>query len=132
MNLMDPRFQYVLDYFKQVYSVPPEIEIGYGTHDKKINIKKGNIRYFDMHDTYSPKRAVWKEWQNKRIPLLFDTNNEMSLVEIKEHRVFINYDILASSFFFLSGWQEYVFFKKNKVARFPDHQSRYGFPDQRG
>ena len=57
-------------------------------------------------------RLPWKGVFNK--PQLFEQQND---------KIFIHYDIIASAFFFLSGWQEIVFMKNKPSFRFPYNES---------
>lgn len=110
--------KYILDCFRNIYKVPSEVEIGYGSEDKKINIKKGNISFFDTSAVYPYGSEVWKEWRNENIPFLFDKSDKDAVLEFRDDHCYINYDIIASSFFFLSGWQEYLFLNGNSAAKF--------------
>lgn len=122
-QMIDPRIAYVLDYFRQLYTVPPEIEIGYGSGDKKINIVPGNLRYFDRMELLPPREVCWLRWRGSRIPVLFSRDPSTPLFEWREGRLFIQHDILASAFFFLSGWQEYVYMRVKPSLRFPYQES---------
>lgn len=123
---MNPQFLYILNCFRKLYQLPPEIEIGHGTQNKKVNIAFGNCDYFQSLKTYPLEKVIWKEWKNQKIPLLFDVDPNLPVLEQKDYKIFINYDIIASAFFFLSGWQEYVFMKNNPVFRFPFSESLQG------
>lgn len=116
---MNPKFKYILGYFKTIYDVPDNISIGYGTTDQKINIHKSNTNYFDSLQPYSIENVKWRKWHNTTIPFLFDPSDEKEILEIREEQAFVRYDILASAFFFLSGWQEFVFMKQKKAWRYP-------------
>ena len=64
-------------------------------------------------------KVILKEWKGFKIPFLFDqTTTETEILTSQNDQIFINYDIIASSFFFLSNWQEYVSEKKDKYNRF--------------
>ncbi len=120
---MNLQIEYVLNYFRQIYQLPLEFDIGYGTTDRKVNIYNCKTHYFDTTDSYPNGWVVWKEWKNKRIPFLFPNKHELPILEIKNEQAFIHYDILKSAFFFLSGWQEYLFMHKYSSPRYPYQNS---------
>lgn len=124
---MNPKFKYILDYFKTIYDLPDSISIGYGTTNHKINIRKSNTNYFESLQPYSVEYVKWQKWRSTTLPFLFDSGNndsaEKQILEIRKDRAFIHYDILASAFFFLSGWQEYVYMTNIKAWRYPFEDS---------
>lgn len=120
---MNPGFTYVLDYFRKLYNIPAGIKIGYGCSDSKINIQMGEIEYFNKLEPYPVENVVWQQWNGTKIPFLFDNRNKKPILEVVDSKVFINYDILASSFFFLSGWQEYVYLSIYPSLRYPYRES---------
>jgi hypothetical protein len=122
-EIPDPKFSYVLNYFRSIYNLPQQIEIGYGTNDHKINIHASHTRYFDSFGPFPEETIIRKEWAAKKIPFLFAENNSPPVLEVKDNRAFIQYDILAAAFFFLSGWQEYVYSQKHITWRFPYEES---------
>ncbi len=116
---MDPKYIYVIETFKHSFGITDEIDIGYGTTDHKINIKASNTNFFNCSNLYDHKKTVWKDWKGRKIPFLFDDTDSHPIIELKDEKVIINYDIVASSFFFLSGWQEAVYMRKHQPFRFP-------------
>ena len=120
---MQPEIKYVLAYFRDLYRIPGEIDIGYGTTDCKINIAGGDLSYFGRLVPYPTNGMIRKEWQGKQIPFLFDASDSPPVFSINDGKAFIHYDILASAFFFLSGWQEQVYMRQHSALRYPYRES---------
>ncbi len=113
-------FNYVIKNFGAIYKVDHKLfNINYGIDNRsKIQIKKGNIRYFNGREPLNLTGVIWKEWKNAKIPFLFDPDYTGNLLIQSENSVIINCDIIASSFYFLSNWQEYVCNDRDKYGRF--------------
>lgn len=113
-------FNYILKNFEAIYRIEHgEFNINYGIDKKsKIQIKKGNVNYFNRREPLNLSDVIWKEWRGEKIPFLFDSNSVPIIVTHSENQVIINYDIIASSFYFLSNWQEYVSRDKDNYGRF--------------
>ncbi len=116
---MNPKYKYVLEYFCQLYNVPPEIEIGYGTRDASINITASETNYFEDFNPFPTDEPVWKHWRYQEIPFIFAGEANREVLEIVNGKAFINADVLAGAFFFLSGWQEFVYLQKHNATRYP-------------
>jgi hypothetical protein len=116
---MNPKFAYVLNYFRQIYHLSSEIDIGYGTQNKKINIYQTRSRFFESPAPLPVNQIIWKEWKLQRLPFLFSSTDRFPVLEFRDDQAFIRYDILAGAFFFLSGWQEYVYRQQHNTLRFP-------------
>ncbi len=120
---MQPEIEYVLAYFRTLYRIPDDIKIGYGTTGCKINVAACDLSYFEMMVPPPVSRMIRKVWQNKQIPFLFDATDSPPVFSINDGKAFIHYDILASAFFFLSGWQEQVYMRRHSALRFPYEES---------
>ena len=120
---MDPRTAYILDYFRRIYRVPAEVEIGYGTRDRRINIHAGSGRFFDGDAPYPAEKVIWKSWRERDIPVLFGGDPQQPLLTVEGGGAFIHHDLLAGAFYFLSGWQEYVFMRRHTALRYPHRDS---------
>ncbi len=120
---MTPKFAYVLNYFRQIYNVPQAVEIGYGTTDRKVNIYDCQTRYFESLNPFPGNNITIKNWRNREIPFLFAKQDQGDVVGFSDNRAFIRYDILAASFFFLSGWQEFEFMSRHNILRYPYNAS---------
>jgi hypothetical protein len=112
------KINYVLNYFRAIYSIPDEIEIGYGNSDKKVNIYCTDSPYFSELSVFPIYQIVWKDWGGREIPILFPGKHFAPLLEEANGKVWVNDDLLASIFFFLSGWQEYIYMKTFAAIRY--------------
>jgi hypothetical protein len=113
-------FDYVLKNFNTNFAITPgEFEISYGIDNKsRIQIWRNDNGYFDKNEPLNLNDPVWKEWNSISLPFLFDSSDTQSIISFNNNMVIINYDIIASSFFLLSNWQEYVCHKKDNHGRF--------------
>ncbi|MCK5033133.1 MAG: polysaccharide deacetylase family protein [Calditrichia bacterium] len=118
MKKMLNKSKYILDLFKMIYKSDIEFDINYGIDNKsKIQIKKGNTKFFKEKSMPSLADVKWKEWQGERIPFFFDSQNN-EIITFKQDTATINFDIIASAFFLLSGWQEYAIENRDQFGRF--------------
>ena len=116
---MNPKFSYVLNYFRKTYQLPPDVDIGYGTKDRKINIYNCQTAYFESLNPFPENNLTEKPWQNRNIPFLFSESSDAEILTIENDRAYIHYDLLAAAFFFLSGWQEYEYMSRHNTVRYP-------------
>lgn len=116
---MNPRYKYVLDYFRLVYGGLEDIQIGYGSAEGRVGIRASRTSYFDDFQPFPTQNVVWKNWRDKRIPFLFDADDSQRLVDNENGRWIVNYDLVASAFYFLSGWQEYFYMREFSALRYP-------------
>ncbi len=116
---MKKKFDYVINNFNLLYEISlNDYNISYGIDNKsKIQIKKGNVDIFSNKKNIDIKTIIWKEWKNKLIPFIFDIE-ENEIISIDNNNVIINFDIIAASFYFLSGWQEFIESNKDTYGRF--------------
>jgi hypothetical protein len=122
---MQNKFQYIYSLFKKIYSVNnPSIGISYGLDNhSRIQIRKGNIGIFEKKEAFKDESSViLKIWKNMEIPFFFDQTYP-EIITRENDSFIINYDIIASSFFLLSGWNEYFSEKKDQYGRFPYSES---------
>ncbi|MEM7038376.1 MAG: polysaccharide deacetylase family protein [Bacteroidota bacterium] len=123
---MENKYRYVLDTFAAIYGVDwRELGIVYGEDvEGKIRIRRGRTSYFEGVTPLAVKDVVEKWWRGRRVLFLFDqAAKDIYTVDAENQTVTINFDILASAFYFLSGWQEYVSEVRDAVARFPYAES---------
>ena len=113
-------FSYILKNFAAIYKIETdEFNINYGIDNRsKIQIKKGDTDYFNKKEPLNLSGVIWKEWMGEKIPFLFDSDSENIIISNEEGNVVINYDFIASAFFFLSNWQEYTSPDKDIYGRF--------------
>lgn len=124
--MTESKISYILDTFRHLYEVPDSVRIDYGTsrqEGKRVTVAANADSFFDKQKQKSPKEVIIKEWNGTDIPLLFEESSVPPLMEQKEYGVHIPYDILAASFYFLSGWQEYAGGHKDSLDRFPHRKS---------
>jgi hypothetical protein len=65
----------------------------------------------------NPNDVIWKEWKNVKIPFLFEKDDTKEIISYREEKAIINYDIISSAFYFLSGWNEYVDSSNDEFGR---------------
>lgn len=123
---MNNKVKYILDLFRITYEVPAHIEINYGNHsDTGVNIVSSKVL---EGNGFSPdlSNIVWKNWEKQKIPFLFDYEDK-EVIKKSETSVFINFDVIASAFYLLSGWQEKEYFETHtNDGRFPyQHSIQY-------
>jgi hypothetical protein len=113
-------FNYILKNFETAFNIDSnEFDIHYGIDKKsKIQIKIGNVAYFNRLEILDLSDVKWHEWKGEKIPFLFDAESFASIITNSESQVTINYDIIASSFYFLSNWQEHASKDKDIYGRF--------------
>ena len=74
-------------------------------------LREETLAYFDSGEPYRAERVRWVEWEEEPWPVLFGgarTGEE---------------DLLASAFFWLSGWQETTIRERDRHGRFPHRVS---------
>ncbi len=111
--------------------MPEPLEFSYGFDGfSRIQIKKTNSNFFEKTEP-QPKHILWKDWQDKPLPLFFDDKTTQEwLTQDEQGNTIISYDLIASSFYLLSGWQEYYGKERDQFDRFPYQasvQSIYSF-----
>ncbi|NDP22418.1 MAG: hypothetical protein GZ091_15240 [Paludibacter sp.] len=111
-------FGYFIKNF-ELYFDNADIKINYGKqHDGQVSIVKNVDDSFWKNKTdINENKIVWKKWKNVSIPFLFNDSDKEEILTNKDDRIIINYDIVASTFYFLSGWNEYVCSDKDDFGR---------------
>jgi hypothetical protein len=114
MNL----FEYFIKNF-ELYFNTADIKIGYGSQqDATVCIVKSvDDSFWKNKKDIDKDKIVWKEWKNIRIPFLFNNGDKEDVLTKKDNQVIVNYDIVASAFYFLSGWNEYTSADKDDFSR---------------
>ena len=81
--------------------------------------------YFRSVVEYDTRNVSWFRWEGKDVPILFSEYGIDSPVMrfAEPNTVLIDYDIVASAFFFLSCWQEQAITEKDQFNRFPYRKS---------
>ncbi|AMM52016.1 hypothetical protein TH61_13635 [Rufibacter sp. DG15C] len=117
MNIL---FEYVLFHFRKLYHLPATLEISYG-HDgqSRIQITQTTSTFFERQQA-QPVQVVWKEWRGTKLPLFFDEAIDQPwFFQNTQGQVIVPYDVIASAFYLLSGWQEYYGKDRDQFGRFP-------------
>ncbi len=73
--------------------------------------------YFENFKVYQKDRVIWRTTGDSTYPVLFGGP------DIKKDDLPENDDLIASTFFWLSGWQEYTIQNRDQHGRFPYAES---------
>jgi len=117
-------FTFFLNNYRLYYDID-HISIGYGdVEQSRIRIAK-NARddFWDKKLDVDPQKVIWKKWNGIDIPFLFEQNDRSEIITHVDGNITINYDIVASAFYFLSGWNELVNPDKDEYGRINFGQS---------
>jgi hypothetical protein len=118
-------FEYFRKNFTLHYNLSG-IEIDYGNvNSNSISICKNcNDLFWDGLNDIEEDKIVWKIWKGVRIPFLFHNSDREEIYTISNNgKAVINYDIVASTFYFLSGWNEYTNSRKDEFGRISYNES---------
>ena len=75
----------------------------------RLHLAPATLAYFDAPAPYDRSQIRWQTWDDDRWPILFhDAGTD---------------DLVASAFFWLSGWQEHTTRERDQHGRFPHHAS---------
>ena len=130
---MKEKFDYILQVFRSLYhfgELVPDITYG-GDRRGRIHIRQGDTRSLEtnQHIDIRETQVIWKPWLGESIPFFFDSADSDLFVE-NEGNWDIRFDLIASSFLLLSGWQEYFSETRDQYGRFQYSSSvqyRLGF-----
>lgn len=123
--------QYILQHFYQLHPAAQHLSLSYGSESgARVSVKKYTGGFFEKKRP-RPQQVVWKEWKGENLPFFFDTDTDQEIVTYSpDGSASINYDIIASAFYLLSGWQEFYGPERDKFKRYTykaSVQARYGF-----
>ena len=81
--------------------------------------------YFRSVLEYDTGNVKWFSWEGRDVPILFSENGiDSPIMRFAEpNTVLIEYDVVASAFFFLSCWQEQAITERDQFNRFPYRKS---------
>jgi len=115
---MEDRLAYILENFRIFYQYN-DLKIDYDQEGKSPLLIRNSVpdSFFTEKKNIDAQKVVWKIWKDVRIPFLFDQSDDTEIISERGKRVYINYDIIASAFYFLSGWDEYVNAGKDELGR---------------
>ncbi|GGK70997.1 polysaccharide deacetylase family protein [Rufibacter glacialis] len=124
-------FDYVLFHFQRLYHLPSPLELGYGPDSPgRVQIRATTSTFFERQQP-KPVQTVWKDWQGAQIPLFFDEATDAPwFTQNGQGQVEVQYDLIASAFYLLSGWQEFYGQERDQFGRFPyraSQQARHRF-----
>lgn len=112
-------FSYFLKNFALFYHFDSSVP-GYGVNsDAKVRIIQNcPADFFSGKKDISIENVKWIEWKGNSIPVLFEGKNNIGeIITRKDSFILINCDIIASCFYFLSGWNEYVSQSRDTYGR---------------
>ncbi|AKQ45256.1 hypothetical protein TH63_05770 [Rufibacter radiotolerans] len=109
--------------------MPSALEVSYGLDGKsRVQITPTQSTFFERQQPH-PVQVVWKEWHGHKLPLFFDEATEQPwFTQDDDGNIILQYDLVASAFYLLSGWQEYYGKDRDPLGRFPyraSQQSRH-------
>ena len=118
----------IFTYFLNNYLLINEIDhisIDYGHFgESPIRIVKSDSDdFWDKKLDIHPPKVIWKKWKDVAIPFLFDQDDTSEIITHVNGCIQINYDIVASAFYFLSGWNEFVHSSNDEYGRIKHEQS---------
>ncbi len=129
------QLDYILKHFHLLCPQAKDISIHYSAsedviHKSRVNIRRYTGGFFEQKRP-RPQQIIWREWKGEKIPFFFDADNEDELITYHANgTASINYDIIASAFYLLSGWQEYYGPERDKFRRYTykaSVQAKYNF-----
>lgn len=115
---MTKQFLYFLKNFSLFHDLNPgDVFYGQGQEAPVTIIRSISEEFWNDKKDIDITEVAWKEWNNQRIPFLFAKDNSADIVTYEDNRARINYDIVASAFYFLSGWNELTEPEKDQFGR---------------
>ena len=130
---MKEKFDYIMNLFRGTYclgQLSPDVTYGEGPRGL-IHIGQGMTQCFETVQAADiiAEQVIWKTWLGEKIPFFFDSADGELFYEEDGHWI-IRFDLIATSFFLLSGWQEYFSQNRDRYGRFQYEESvqaRFGF-----
>lgn len=117
-------FHYILSTFQTIYFIPENCTISYGKPEGDIVIANHSSAFFqEKNPQPSSDTITWKKWNETEIPFIHEGVKEEKIISFENQQSTINYDIIGSAFFFLSGWQEYHSNVRDQYGRYPYNES---------
>jgi len=115
---MTKQFEFFLKNFQLFFNIE-NIEINYGVAEEKLIsiVQSVDSSFWSENNDINYGKIIWKEWNNVKIPFLFEKDDTKEILSFKNGKAIINYDIVASTFYFLSGWNELVNPDKDEFGR---------------
>lgn len=115
---MTKQLDFFLRNFRLFFNMD-NIEVNYGIDNEKLISIAQSVEssFWNQRNDVDQDQIIWKEWKSVKIPFLFEMDDTKDIITRSEGKVFINYDIVASAFYFLSGWNELVNPAKDEFGR---------------
>ncbi|KAA3438578.1 polysaccharide deacetylase family protein [Rufibacter hautae] len=128
---MNSIFDYVFFHFQRLYHLPSPLEVSYGLDGRsRVQITPTSSAFLEGQQPH-PGALVWKDWRGTTIPLFFDENIDRPwFTQDNQGQVIVHFDVVASAFYLLSGWQEFYSTERDEFNRFPYRasvQNLHGF-----
>lgn len=114
---MEKQLEFLLKNFSFFYQIGT-CSIGYSSPNADISIVQSvSPSFWKERKDIDTQHIVWKKWKDVEIPFLFSTDSSQEIISYVDGKATINYDIVASTFYFLSGWNELVNPQKDSFGR---------------
>lgn len=91
-------------------------------NQKRLQLTDKSGSFFSSENV-RPELLTWINCLDRQIPVLFTDNNDLPVIEIRNDSVCLNFDIIGSAFYFLSGWQEIKSTVRDTHGRYPFKES---------
>ncbi len=113
------KFNYILKNFALIYQLDKVKEL-----DIDFNGDKNSEAKIIINTNSSLSSSpYYREWSKRKIPFLFNNEDNGDILNCSNNQCIINYDILSASFYLLSGKQEIDCKKRDKHDRFEFNES---------
>ena len=114
---MEKQLEYLLKNFSLFYNIE-KYTVGYNSKATDVSIFQGvQASFWTERKDIKITDVVWKKWKGTNIPFLFVRDISEEIISFVDGRAIINYDIVASTFYFLSGWNELVSSNEDNFGR---------------
>ena len=102
-------FAYFLKNYRLYYDID-HVFISYGNLEKsQVRIvKSASDDFWNKKLDIHPQKIIRKKWKGVDIPFLFAQDDTSYIITNADGCISINYDIVASAFYLLSGWNELI------------------------
>lgn len=121
---LSSKINWVIDTFNNIFTLNKPIQLDYGNNNESVlRVIPGEVGSF-FSDKQEIPNYCFIVWDGKNIPILFSESKIQQLIErTKQSHTIIHGDVIMSTFYFLSCWQEYVSDATDEMGRFPFKES---------
>ena len=120
--MQNNHFTYFIENFELAYSYKPnweELNIGF---EESCGIQLTKPEFENPFENLD--KIIWKEWNGISIPFIMNSSdNESVLTKDKDDKVVVNFDIISSAWYLMSGKQELDNQKRDQYGRFKFEES---------